>query len=300
MREPRLFKTAIYYSGNEWNKLIRDGIQAFVEISSKFIDGHFLFFSSYRGDHVRLIFILKKITDQSFFEQLFFEHFNGFLLLNPSGPPVNEFIPGKSLWMNYANNTVEIGNYETHFLVFSDQYIAFNRQLTELICYLFGNDTITTFEEILDYSIYLICKILRLIEVEKVGSNIEKLVDSIIRSSDLSIQKNLVIETKEEAEKAAIDNYLTIDEYYLEELPGNFPLANETDTKITEFIETCKSILNSDDQLSSNADSLKIVDMLFIQLGIGELSKIYVLTILKSFFDLRKVSSGNECHGSKN
>jgi hypothetical protein len=283
MKKKALLKGAIYYNSNNWTHLISQGIAPFLKENLHLFGHFYIFLSNYRGDHIKLIFELNesfKSVAQKKFEAYFIE----FVRSNSSSKPENTFIPGKVLWMNFENNSVEIDNFETHFLISEPLFLRLNQTVSYLIIYLFPENEIETFEDIIQLAIYLLVRVLGHLEPETILSNLEDAMTTIIQTSNLSIRNDEVNEVVKDSKNTALENVETLSLYLSEDSVERSEPHEIYEIVILEWISECRQIIYKANGEISNLNIQKIISVLNIQLGFDEMTKIYILNLLKWHF----------------
>jgi hypothetical protein len=277
-----LFRSSIYYALEDWGKLIRYGISPFLIKAAPYYKSYFIFLSNYRGQHVKLIFELNGDAENEF-NILFKEYFADFIVNNVSDTPIQEFFPGKKLWMNYENNTFEIDNFKTHFLIQEKLFLEFNGHVSKLIIYQLSIAEIITFNELLDLGLYLLVKLSSVIPACDLIESLDFARNSIIRTSDLSIHHDLVKEVLEDSASIVENNHAIINEYAKDMLSKD--TANDMfEILLIDWLTICSEIISrSKNRISLMQSIQKMLNLMTTQLGFNESSKLYLLNIVLSY-----------------
>jgi hypothetical protein len=285
MNDRSLFRSSIYYSNRNWNNLFKNGINPFLIKTASYFKHYYIFLSNYRGEHVKLIFELNEITKTEF-SLIFENYFERFINATKSSEPECQFTPGKSLWMNFENNTIEINKFDTHFLNYEKDFLLFSQALSKLISQLFLESGMETIEMNMEVSIGFLIKLFISIEKSIIIEILDTAINTIIKTSDLSIRKALVDEALLDSYKAAIDNQEIINDYFKEDLSKTENSEDKLKIHLIDWLNIGNQIIehNNFDHSIVKEKIQKIIHLYTIQMGYDELSKIYLLNILAVFY----------------
>ena len=104
------FCISLFYSRKDWGKLIQE-IRLFYEHNKLLFNYCIIYFSEYKGEHIRLALSLSADNDLDLIQENTDRHFRSYILNNPSDE-TKPFQYGKNLWCNYNNNSIAWNRFE--------------------------------------------------------------------------------------------------------------------------------------------------------------------------------------------
>ncbi|SEK65718.1 hypothetical protein [Parapedobacter koreensis] len=264
----------IHYSKSSQSKLITECIQKILSEHEKDINYSLVYISNFKGEQLKLVICVKAISLGSIYQQ-FHSSLQEFLKQNPSPAPRNNFIPGKDLWMHYSNNSF-LCEVLTSFP--EDWYTDYCIAISKVMIYdslPFVNDDENTIAEAMLLH-FCLCSVFPDELCRKIYSFLFSYYEG---ATEANIEHEFYFRLKENANSFVQQNRGQLDNYRDNEtIEGNFG----------EFRDLANKILlgNSDEKVIFSR-YLQLQELLQNHYGIEPMVWLYLLNIMKSYFNER-------------
>lgn len=259
-------RASIYYAMNGWHKVLKALPPAF--------GPRLVFLSVDRGDNIRLVIFSadeKAKADLS-------AYLTQFLLQYPSSNPEVVFQPGKSLWMNYENNTFQFNNFGIlRFTNEDDPALKYCKALSNYIIQNVADEEITP-GDILNHAIFLVINLIRLFEKDHQAAIPELAIGFIIKEYELSENASILPVINAQVLEDYPDNKETIHECYYSE--------DDVDVYLQEVVLYANQVKTTAGTRGEEQGwcFYLLINLLNNHLGITPGNGIYVLSLLNNYF----------------
>ncbi|QEM05981.1 hypothetical protein DIU31_021625 [Mucilaginibacter rubeus] len=275
MTNRTLIRFSIYYADQAWQELIKNVIAPFLKQNQAFIAHFYIFLSNYRGDHIKLILEPEKGYKTALINS-FRTQVLHFLAEMPSSEPSIRFTPGKSIWMNYANNSFEINNYDTYFLTDASPLLDFTRATSRMILNQFLSGQIEEMEDIINLATHLLLKLISNHVDTQTNAFFDSMVKQLINDLGASSDSETIDQVLEDSAEAATHN---------KHILLSFCAYNTVDEESSLEDQIILSTwLIQGQKLISGEGGKKFIETFCYQIGLSELSKLYVLNLIGHFW----------------